>query len=176
MLRNRENLGKFDVKFDVGIFLGYSIMSKAQGWKFQIISVKFRVLATNEVKHICKSRCDNFLKKIDKFRRNIGKCWLINDFLKNNRMRWQNITNISMIFWKKKIGTLAPLPSPLTWQLWALLRWFNSPDLVQAPTFNWLCIRWPKLILDVIQRQWGHPNGYMVIQRLDFIQILIQQP
>ena len=31
MLRDRENLGKFDVKFDIGIFLGYSVMSKAQG-------------------------------------------------------------------------------------------------------------------------------------------------
>ena len=29
ILRNGDNLGKFDAKSDLGIFLGYSIMSKA---------------------------------------------------------------------------------------------------------------------------------------------------
>lgn len=32
ILKDRDNLGKFDAKFNVGIFLGYSTTSKAKQW------------------------------------------------------------------------------------------------------------------------------------------------
>ena len=47
ILKDGENLGEFDAKFDVGIFLGYSTMSKAYkvyNKNSQIIQVSSNVI------------------------------------------------------------------------------------------------------------------------------------
>ena len=78
---------------------------------------------------------------------------------------------ISPIFWKNRRP-----PPLLIRRLLAFPRWSDGPNLVRAPTVNFMCIWWSKLKLDVIQRPKLNPNGYVMIKWSDFAQILIQRP
>ena len=106
----------------------------------------FRALAK------CKMGAKCQQKKYPKFLPKIEEISTI--FFKKIASNWRKLgifRFISLIFcpFFENIGALHLL---LIWWLLASPRWSDGPDLVRAPTVNFMCIWWSKLKLAVIQQ------------------------
>ena len=114
---------------------------------------------------------EEILVNFGNFQRNFGKGSNFGDFLKKSPpagIFWRKISLfriISPIFQKNRC--LAPTADPTA---------PNFPTLIWRSKFgtssngHFMCIWWSKLKLDVIQRLELNPNGYVMIQWLDFDQ------
>ena len=143
----------------------------AQGWNFLFFSAKFRVSEVGEM--LTGEISVNF----GNFWRNFGKESNFSDFLKKSlpvgifRRKIGLFRITSPIFSKNR--RLAPAANPTTPSFPTLI-WRSRFGL--SSNGHFMCIWWSKLKLDVIQRLELNPNGYVMIQWLDFAHISIQRP
>ena len=66
ILNTKDNLGKFDTKLDVGIFLGYSTLSKA----FKVFNK--RTMVVEESIHVIFNESNNSLQERESFDDDLG--------------------------------------------------------------------------------------------------------
>ena len=66
ILNTKDNLGKFDAKLDVGIFLGYSNSSKA----FRVFNK--RTMVVKESIHVIFDESNNYLQERESFDNDLG--------------------------------------------------------------------------------------------------------